>query len=151
VERAPSAGRNQPVAGSLVEVQVLQLPLELWQRAQEHTDGLVRELALIVQDAEARAATPRRLLGLVRELNAAYGESSEEQRREMEAALECGQSARGDHLLTLPRRRRSSASGAGSSASSSSSSAVLRPPRGPRTPAAERWPPGGRRGRLTRA
>jgi len=58
VEREPSAGRNQPVAGSLVEVQVLQLPLGLWQRAQEHTDGLVRELALIVQDAEAPGGHP---------------------------------------------------------------------------------------------
>ena len=83
MEPEPSAGRNKPVAGSLVEVQVLQLPLALWQRAQEHTDGLLREFALIVQDAEARAATPQRLLGLVRELNAGYGEYSEEQRREM--------------------------------------------------------------------
>ncbi len=43
-------------------------PLDIWQRTQEHFDGLLREFALIVQDAEARAAAPGRLLDLVAEL-----------------------------------------------------------------------------------
>jgi hypothetical protein len=34
------------------------LPLHIWQGAQEHTDGLLREFTLIAQGAEARAATP---------------------------------------------------------------------------------------------
>ncbi len=75
----------------LVEVRLLGVPLDIWQRAQEHTDGLLREFALIVQDAEARAATPGRLLALVRELRAGYGEFSEAQRLQMEAALERGE------------------------------------------------------------
>ena len=115
----------------LVEVRLLRLPLEIWQRTQEHVDGLLREFALIIQDAEARSAAPGRLLALVQELNAGYGSFSEEQRREMEAALERGEAEidmsyevppgaagaarqlgdmldeadeycrRGDHLLTL--------------------------------------------------
>lgn len=115
----------------LVEVRLLGLPLQVWQRTQEHVDGLLREFMLIVQDDEARAATPGRLLGLIEELTAGYGEFSEEQRRQMEAALARGEAEidltyqvppgaagaaqllgdmldeaddycrRGDHLLTL--------------------------------------------------
>lgn len=114
-----------------VEVRLLRLPLEVWQRTQEHVDGLLREFALIAQDAEARAATPGRLLALVKELTAGYGGFSAEQRRAMVAALDRGESEidltytvppaagaaaqqlgemldeadeycrRGDHLLTL--------------------------------------------------
>lgn len=117
--------------GELVEVRLVQLPLEVWQRTQEHVDGLLREFALMVQDAGARAAAPGRLLDLVAELNASYGSLSEEQERKMVAALERGESEitltysippgaagaarqlgdmldeadeycrRGDHLLTL--------------------------------------------------
>jgi hypothetical protein len=75
----------------LVQVDLLQLPLDVWQRTQEHVDGLLREFALIVSDAEARAATPGRLLSLVQELSAGYGHFSASQRVEMEAALERGQ------------------------------------------------------------
>lgn len=75
----------------LVEVRLLGLPLPVWQRAQEHVDGLLREFTLMVQDDGARAAIPRRLLGLMDELTAGYGEFSEEQRRQMEAAAERGE------------------------------------------------------------
>jgi hypothetical protein len=74
----------------LVEVHLVGLPLDVWQATQEHVDGLLREFALIVQDADARAAAPGRLLALVEELNASYGSFSEEQRRDMEEALEAG-------------------------------------------------------------
>ena len=114
-----------------VEVRLLRLPLDVWQRTQEHVDGLLREFTLMSQDAEARAATPGRLLNLVRELTAGYGGFSAEQRKAMEAALDRGESEidltyhlpaaagaaaqqlgdmldeadeycrRGDHLLTL--------------------------------------------------
>jgi hypothetical protein len=114
-----------------VEVRLLRLPLGLWQRTQEHVDGLLREFAFITQDEEARAATPGRLLALVKELSAGYGGFSAEQRRAMEAAVDRNESEidlsyhvppaagpaaqqlgdmldeadeycrRGDHLLTL--------------------------------------------------
>lgn len=91
----------------LIEVQLVQLPLEVWQRTQEHVDGLLREFALIIQDAEARAAAPGRLLDLVAELNASYGSLSEEQRREMVDALE-----RGEAEITLTYQIPPAAAGA---------------------------------------
>jgi hypothetical protein len=72
----------------LVEVRLLRLPLQVWQRTQEHVDGLLREFALIAQDEEGRAATPGRLLELVRQVTAGFGGFSVEQRRAMEAALD---------------------------------------------------------------
>lgn len=79
------------MTGTLVEVRLLRLPLDVWQRTQEHVDGLLREFTLIVQDEEARAATPGRLLSLIEEVSAGYGEFSAEQRLEMVAALERGE------------------------------------------------------------
>jgi hypothetical protein len=78
-------------AGDLVEVRLVGLPLQVWQRTQEHVDGLLREFALIAQDDEAKLATPGRLLALVQHLSAGFGSFSEAQVIEMEAAL-----ARGD-------------------------------------------------------
>ena len=77
--------------GELVEVRLLRLPLQLWQRTQEHVDGLLREFALIAQDDEGRAAAPGRLLALVHELSAGFGSFSEAQRVQMEEALERGE------------------------------------------------------------
>jgi hypothetical protein len=118
-------------APALLEVRLLGLPLQVWQRTQEHVDGLLREFALIAQDDEARAATPGRLLALVQELSAGFGSFSEAQVIEMQAALARGETEidmtyqvpaaaapaaqqlgdmldeaddycrRGDHLLTL--------------------------------------------------
>lgn len=117
--------------GDLVEVRLLKLPLEVWQRTQEHVDGLLREFALIVSDEEARAATPGRLLDLVSQVSAGYGSFSESQRMQMQTSLARGETEidlvyhvpaaaapaaqqlgdmldeadeycrRGDHLLTL--------------------------------------------------
>ncbi len=95
------------MTGELVKIDLLQLPLEVWQRTQEHVDGLLREFALIVQDAEATAATPGRLLALVQELNAVYGHLSQSQRAEMESALE-----RGDTTIDLTYQLPPAAGGA---------------------------------------
>jgi hypothetical protein len=122
---------EQAGSAQLIEIRVLRLPLDVWKRAQEHVDGLLREFMLIAQDDDARAATPGRLLDLIEHLNAGYGEFSDEQRRRMEAAAERGEAeidltyhlppavagaarqlgdmldeaddycSRGDHLLTL--------------------------------------------------
>lgn len=87
VEREPLGG----AVTELVDVRLVGLPLQVWQRTQEHADGLLREFALIVHDPGAAAAAPGRLLALVKELNAGYGSFSEEQTREMEAALGRGE------------------------------------------------------------
>lgn len=83
-------------AAELVEVRLLGLPLQVWQRTQEHVDGLLREFTLITQDEEVKAATPGRLLALVQELSAGFGSFSEAQVIEMQAAL-----ARGDTVIDL--------------------------------------------------
>jgi hypothetical protein len=56
----------------LAEVRLLQFPLPLWQRAQEHIDELLREFALIAQGDDTHTSVPRRLLNLVAELTIAY-------------------------------------------------------------------------------
>ena len=94
-------------AGELVEVRLLRLPLAVWQRTQEHVDGLLREFALIAQDDEAKAATPGRLLALVQQLSAGFGGFSETQRIEMEEAL-----ARGETEIDLTYRVPPAAAGA---------------------------------------
>ena len=44
-------------AGDLVEVQILNFPLAVFGRSQEHAEGLVREFELIVQErAEPRGS-----------------------------------------------------------------------------------------------
>jgi hypothetical protein len=94
-------------AGELVEVSLLQLPLEVWQRTQEHVDGLVREFALIAQDEEAKLATPGRLLAQVQQLSAGVGGFSESQRIQMEEAL-----ARGEAEIDLTYQVPPAAAGA---------------------------------------
>jgi hypothetical protein len=93
--------------GELVEVRLLRLPLDVWQRTQEHVDGLLREFALIAQDDEAKAATPGRLLALVQQLTAGFGGFSETQRIEMEEAF-----ARGETAIDLTYRVPPAAAGA---------------------------------------
>jgi hypothetical protein len=94
-------------AGELVEVKLLRLPLQVWQRTQEHLDGLLREFALIAHDDEATVATPRRLLDLVQQLTAGFGTFSEAQRMAMGEAL-----ARGETEIDLTYRVPPAAAGA---------------------------------------
>ena len=91
----------------LVEVRLLRLPLPVWQRTQEHVDGLLREFALIAQDDEARASTPGRLLDLVQRVTAGYGGFSAAQRAAMEEALQ-----RGEEEIDLTYRIPPAAAGA---------------------------------------
>ena len=91
----------------LVEVRLLALPLDVWRRTQEHVDDLLREFTLVAQDEEARAAVPGRLLALIQELRAGYGQFSAEQRLAMEAAV-----ARGELEIDLVYRVPPAAAGA---------------------------------------
>lgn len=59
----------------LVEVAVLRLPVPVWLRAQEQSDALLREFALIAtdtRDAPEAHHVPRRLMQLVQELDSTY-------------------------------------------------------------------------------
>ena len=115
---------------TLHEVRLLQLPVPLWAQAQEHTDALLREFALITTGGEvATHEVPRRLLDLIASLDVRFaGMSRESELREAaeagrpsvdltyevpEAAAEAAQQlealldeadaycAEGTHLLTL--------------------------------------------------
>lgn len=63
----------------LIDVAVLGLPIPIWQQAQEQSDALMREFALISSDLrddaprpDAAHPLPGRLLALVRELDQTY-------------------------------------------------------------------------------
>ncbi len=55
----------------LIPVRILGLPLDVYQRASEHSDELLREFALIREDNSERV--PDRLLSLMDELRARFG------------------------------------------------------------------------------
>jgi hypothetical protein len=77
----------------LVDVAVLRLPVQVWLRAQEQSDALMREFALIAGEAAGPAGehhVPKRLLDLVQQLNAGYSAFTQEQERQLDAAANEG-------------------------------------------------------------
>jgi hypothetical protein len=99
----------------LIDVRLLRLPLDVWSRAQEHSDALMREFALIASDAVSDpegAHVPRRLLDLVRDLNAGYAGFTGEQEAQLYAAAEAGE-AEIDLHYRVPRSAAAAAPGLG--------------------------------------
>jgi hypothetical protein len=95
--------------GPLVDVVLLEVPLELRERAQEHSDELLREMTLIaMQISEGDGdALPLRLIRLSHEVESTYGLFSGVPNAAFDAA-----SARGDAVLarvvyTVPKTIRS--------------------------------------------
>ena len=56
----------------LVEVVLLELPIEVHRRASEHSDELQREFALLQASSDAGSDVPARLLALMDELHTRY-------------------------------------------------------------------------------
>lgn len=75
-----------PDFANLVDVRLLQLPVPLWARAQEHSDELFREFALIASDPAAANDVPARLTKLIETLNATYAGVSTAQESQLLAA-----------------------------------------------------------------
>lgn len=77
----------------LVEVHVRSIPVATWARAQEHTDELLREFTLIAgqQSNGGSQDLPVRLVNLVADLTAIYGNLSAEQGEQLAAAADAGQ------------------------------------------------------------
>ena len=77
---------------SLVEVELLGLPLDIHRLATEHNDELLREFALLAaQQADpSDHDVPARLLSLGEELQAKYGSFTQGATSELDAALERG-------------------------------------------------------------
>lgn len=82
----------RPGDGERVDMRLLRVPLRLWLRAEEHTDDLLREFALI-QAGQARPEphhVPARLLELVEVLTAAYADTSAAAEEQRNAGLAAG-------------------------------------------------------------
>ena len=81
-------------AQPLVAVRLVGLPLDVYQRAAEHNDELLREFALLRGDDGEHV--PTRLLALIDELRVRFATFTSRQTGEMEAAL-----ARGEREIDL--------------------------------------------------
>lgn len=84
-----------------VTVRLLQLPLKLWQRATEHHDELMREMALLAL-SDTKPELPDRLLELVEVLGLQYGASVASPDAERDAAMARGLD-RVDIIYQVPR------------------------------------------------
>jgi hypothetical protein len=73
----------------LIDVMLVNLPVEEFRRSQQHHDALLREFALVGVDADAHADTvPGRLLALVRALGQQFGRFSMEPQGRLSEAVE---------------------------------------------------------------
>jgi len=89
----------------LVDVQLLQIPVGLWARAQEQHDALMREFALMsapAEDDEEARHLPTRLIQLISTLNQDYEGVSTKQEQELHAAVESG-TATLDQVYRVPQ------------------------------------------------
>lgn len=93
-------------AQGLVEVELRDFPLAVFSRAEEHSDGLMREFSLIAA-GEPSETVPQRLLQLAERLEEQYGDYTAGYEREVEAAQ-----GRGDEFVTLRLRVPAEARGA---------------------------------------
>lgn len=80
------------MSGELCEVHLIEFPLPIFRRAQEHGDELVREFSLIAlaEQDQPDPTVPVRLLELVKAVTREYGSVSTEVEQQRDAALEAG-------------------------------------------------------------
>jgi hypothetical protein len=92
------------VPEDLVEVQLLQVPIPLWSKAQQLTDELLREFALASAQADDgdEHHLPARLTRLIHHLNARFAGSSTAQEEELHAAAAAGQAVLERLVFTVP-------------------------------------------------
>ena len=83
-----------PAGDGLVTVRLLELPVDVYARAREHTDELMREFTFIrAQSADPEGTSvPAKLLGLVDELTGRYSGFTAGTQAELESAVADGTS-----------------------------------------------------------
>jgi hypothetical protein len=87
-------------APPLVEIHILDMPLDVYSEASEHGDELMREFTLIKErDPEDSRAVPRRLLQLVDTLTVQFATFTTAEEAELRAAL-----GRGERFISLTYR-----------------------------------------------
>lgn len=93
-----------PSGEDLVEVRLLELPLDVHERAQAQSDGLKREFRLVVEQVRAGedVDVPRRLLELITQLSAQYGGFTEAVEARIEGALARGEVLLDEVVFTVP-------------------------------------------------
>lgn len=88
-------------------VHLLELPVELAGRAQQHVDELLREFALIhaseQESPDDDRHIPRRLIRLMDTLTEQFGGIGDDARLRLEAAIARKDEVIADHVLELPR------------------------------------------------
>lgn len=83
-----------PDPGELVPVRVLHAPLQLWEELSQHTEELLRELALVMIGAEqGLGGVPARLTAVIDELRARHAGLADEPAQRRHAALAAGHTA----------------------------------------------------------
>lgn len=81
-----------PPAHALIDVRLLNLPLDLHERVQAQTDGLLREFRLLLEQSRDHECTvPVRLLALVTEVSERYSGMADEQDQLVEDAVARGE------------------------------------------------------------
>lgn len=98
---------SAPALSPSVEIHILELPVPLAARAQQHVDELMREFALIQSGTPEPAdsdhpAVPARLLELVDTLTTRFAGVNDDARDRLEAAIDRGDEVIADHVLLLP-------------------------------------------------
>lgn len=89
----------------LHEVHLLEVPVGLWAKAQEQTDGLLREFALAADLADSEALDrhlPKRLAALLEALSTKLAGFSSEQEQQLFAAAGAGQPVIEDLVYLVP-------------------------------------------------
>jgi hypothetical protein len=92
---------------AVVDVHLLQFPVQLWGRAREHSDALQREFALMSMSSSGASAggdrpVPVRLVELMNRLRAQYSTTTAAPEALLEASLEQGREVVDDLVYTVP-------------------------------------------------
>ena len=94
---------SPPDPDELVTVRLLDLPLHVHMRAQQHNDEMTREFQLILEQDHQRVGTvPARLLTLSTMLTSKYGGFSEAQERQIQAAYAAGETQLDEVSFLVP-------------------------------------------------
>lgn len=86
----------------MIDIHLLELPVPLAGRAQQHVDELLREFALIQASTDDQHHVPARLLELMATLTRQFEGVNDAARERLEAAVARRDQVIADHVLTLP-------------------------------------------------